>query len=141
MFIFAKCVLTELYQQPSREHLLREWGAEGFPTELKEVYVSSPTFGGVVLTNIHRYNRILRRLRDVHIAQWEITKKLLSWISLSMRPLRWYEIQAAISIDLENETINEADRRLVDTSKDLCASFVEVRSDQTVKFVHSTVRE
>jgi len=43
MFIFAKCVLAELYQQPSREELLREWGAESFPTELEEVYVSHLT--------------------------------------------------------------------------------------------------
>lgn len=79
---------------------------------------------------------------DGHIEQQRnITRKLLSWISLSKRPLRWYEIQAAISIDLQNETINEADRRLVDTSKDLCASFVEVHSDQTVELVHGTVRE
>jgi len=37
MFIFAKCVLAELYQQPSKEELVREWGAESFPTELEEV--------------------------------------------------------------------------------------------------------
>jgi len=51
MFIFAKCVLTELYQQPSRDHLFREWGAERFPTELEEVYVISPIVEKVVLTN------------------------------------------------------------------------------------------
>lgn len=70
-----------------------------------------------------------------------VTKKLLSWISLSKRPLRWFEIQAGISIDLDTETINEENRRLVDTSKDLCASFVEVHTDQTVELVHSTVKE
>ena len=66
---------------------------------------------------------------------------MLSWISYSQRPLRWYEIQAAISIDTENETINEDSRRLGGDAKDLCASFVEVLSDQTVKLVHSTARE
>jgi hypothetical protein len=126
MFIFAKSVLTELYQQPSRDHLLREWGAERFPHQLEEVY-----------------SRILQRLMDKNIAlqQRNITKKLLSWVSLSKRPLRWYEIQAAISIDLESESLNDANGRLVDTSKDLCASFVEVHADQTVMLVHGTVRE
>lgn len=71
----------------------------------------------------------------------DIIKKLLSWVSLCKRPLRWFEIQAAISIDLEEDSINEDSRRLVDTCKDLCASFVEVHSDQTVELVHSTVRE
>ncbi|KAK0731873.1 hypothetical protein B0H67DRAFT_597672 [Lasiosphaeris hirsuta] len=103
MFIFAKCVLTELLHQTLRAELLRKWGAENFPTELEEVY-----------------SRILRRRMDGRILQQRnITKKLLSWICLSnKRPMRWYEIQAAISIDLENETINETDRRLVDTSCD-----------------------
>ncbi|KAK0627896.1 hypothetical protein B0T14DRAFT_146178 [Immersiella caudata] len=116
MFIFAKSVL----------HLLHEWMAERFPHQLEEVY-----------------SRILQRLLDSHIAvqQRDITKKLLSWISLSKRPLRWYEIQAAISIDLEKESVNDANRRLVDTSKYLCASFVEIYPDQTVVFVHGTVRD
>jgi hypothetical protein len=71
----------------------------------------------------------------------EVTKKLLSWVSFSKRPLRWFEIQAAISLDLDQETVNEENRRLVDTAKDLCASFVELYSGQTVHLVHSTVRE
>ncbi|KAF5004029.1 hypothetical protein FDECE_9442 [Fusarium decemcellulare] len=107
IFIFAKCVLEELYQQPSKDSLLREWRADTFPSELNEVY-----------------DRILRRLMDDQVKQRRaITKKLLSWISLSKRPLRWFEIQAAVSIDLEEETINE------------------IHSDQTVELVHSTVRD
>lgn len=147
MFIFAKCFLEELYQQPSKEALLREWRTECLPTELQEMYASTfPSFPtseiGVSNVSAFSYDRILRRLMDDHVEQRRhITRKLLSWISLSKRPLRWYEIQAAISIDLDNETINEEHRRLVDTSKDLCASFVEVYPDQTVALVHSTVRE
>lgn len=71
----------------------------------------------------------------------DVTQKLLSWVSFSKRPLRWFEIQAAISIDIDNETINEESKRLLDTSKDLCASFVEIYPDQTIQLVHSTVRE
>lgn len=71
----------------------------------------------------------------------EVIEKLLSWISLCKRPLRWFEIQAAISVDLDDDSINEKNRRLVDTCKDLCASFVEQHSDTTVELVHSTVRE
>ena len=40
MFIFAKCVLAEMYQQPSKEALLQEWGPDSFPRELNEVYVT-----------------------------------------------------------------------------------------------------
>lgn len=37
MFIFAKCVLEELFQQPSREALLEEWKTDSFPSELDDV--------------------------------------------------------------------------------------------------------
>ncbi|KAJ3536177.1 hypothetical protein NM208_g5825 [Fusarium decemcellulare] len=124
IFIFSKCVLEELYQQPSRDCLLREWRADAFPSKLQEVY-----------------RRIFCRLMGDQVKERRnVTKKLLSWICLSKRPLRWFEIQAAISIDLENESINEENRRLVDTSKDLCASFIEMHADQTVEPVHGTVR-
>lgn len=89
----------------------------------------------------HRYDRIHRRLTEVpNLPRKEMTDKVLSWISLSKRPMRWYEVQAAISIDLDKETINEESRRPPDP-KELCASFVEVVSEQTVLLVHSTARE
>lgn len=96
----------------------------------------------IKLTRPPSYDRILHRLLNAEVeTKKEIIKKLLSWVSFCKRPLRWFEIQAAISIELENDNINEHSRRLVDTCKDLCASFVEVHSDQTVELVHSTVRE
>ncbi|KAF4976357.1 hypothetical protein FZEAL_6955 [Fusarium zealandicum] len=119
IFIFAKFVLEELYQQLSTRDLVQEWRAERF-----------------------LYERILYRLMNNQGPRLrKVIKKLLSWISLSKRPLRWFEIQALISIDLNNEIINDESRRLVDTCKDLCASFVEVHADQTIELVHSTVRD
>ncbi|KAI2470710.1 hypothetical protein F4781DRAFT_421113 [Annulohypoxylon bovei var. microspora] len=115
MFIYAKCVLKELFEQPSRHALLAEWKADNFPNGLDEVY-----------------QRILRRvLGNGPDSQHKTTTKLLAWISNSKRPLRWYEIQAAISIDLDEPSINDENRRLVNDSKDLCASLVEVYPDQT----------
>ena len=70
-----------------------------------------------------------------------MTHKLLSWVSLAKRPFRWYEIRAALSIDIENGTINDKNRLPVDDPKDLGASFIEILPDQTVGLVHSTVRE
>ncbi|KAI3572907.1 hypothetical protein IWW34DRAFT_636599 [Fusarium oxysporum f. sp. albedinis] len=124
-FMFAKCVLEELYQQPTRADLLREWGSDSFPDDLNQIY-----------------DRILKRVLDCKgKVRNEVVKKLLSWISVAKRPLRWFEIQAAISIDLDKGTINEENRRLVESCKDLCASFVEVHEDQRVELVHSTVKE
>ncbi|XDG08069.1 hypothetical protein ABKA04_007684 [Annulohypoxylon sp. FPYF3050] len=125
MFIFAKCVLKELFIQPSRHDLLREWKADNFPNELDEVY-----------------QRIIRRvLGSGAESQPDVTTRLLAWISNSKRPLRWHEIQAAISIDLEESSINDENRRLVSDSKDICSSLVEVHFDQTIELVHPTLKK
>ncbi|KAK2470509.1 hypothetical protein H9L39_18126 [Fusarium oxysporum f. sp. albedinis] len=91
-FMFAKCVLEELYQQPTRADLLREWGSDSFPDDLNQMVLDCKG-----------------KVRN------EVVKKLLSWISVAKRPLRWFEIQAAISIDLDKGTINEENRRLVES--------------------------
>ncbi|KAK4166950.1 hypothetical protein QBC43DRAFT_312675 [Cladorrhinum sp. PSN259] len=125
IFIFAKCVVAELYQQPTRRDLLNEWRGERFPRDLNEVY-----------------RRILNRVlgSGPKTKSNKITERLLGWITCATRPLRWYEIQGAISLDLDEETINSRDLRLVENAKDLCASLVEVHSDQTVQFIHPTVK-
>lgn len=88
-----------------------------------------------------RYERILLRIIGTGTAnQQDASKKLLSWIAVARRPLRWYEIQASYSINLDDETINTEEGRLRGTAKDHCASFVDVRADQTVSFVHGTVK-
>lgn len=70
-----------------------------------------------------------------------MSRRLLSWTAIARRPLKWYEIQAAISINLAEETVNEQKDRLVDSSKDLCASLVEIHADQAIELVHGTVKE
>ncbi|KAL7952980.1 hypothetical protein V8C34DRAFT_75562 [Trichoderma compactum] len=124
MFIFAKCVLEELFQQASREALLEEWRADSFPRELDDVY-----------------ERITRRiLQSGPESNRRISRKLMSWISCSKRPLRWHEIQCAISVDLDNQKLNE-DKRLINDSKDFCASVVEVHADYVVELVHPTAKD
>ena len=91
---------------------------------------------------LSRYSRILERVltRGSTPESGLTPKKILSWIAGAKRPLRWFEIQGAISLNLDAEAINEDGRRLLLEPKDYCASLVEVHSDQTVDFVHSTVR-
>ncbi|KAH9427154.1 hypothetical protein MCOR02_012447 [Pyricularia oryzae] len=124
MFIFARCVFEELYNQPSGQAVLDEWREDRFPKDLEDLY-----------------ERILLRIIGTGTAnQQDASKKLLSWIAVARRPLEWYEIQASYSINLDDETINTEEGRLRGTAKDHCASFVDVRADQTVSFVHGTVK-
>lgn len=95
-----------------------------------------------LLYSTRRYDRIYQRLTEKTIASnRQLTQRILSWICHAKRPLRWFEIQAAISLNLEDESINESDRRLRHDCKDICASFVEVYEDQTVELVHLSTRE
>ncbi|KAH8662434.1 hypothetical protein BX600DRAFT_382529 [Xylariales sp. PMI_506] len=124
MFIFARCVLEELYQQPSRKALLEEWSGNMFPNELEQVY-----------------EKILRRVMGSAVAnRQQVILQVLSWISCSMRLLMWNEIQGLASINLVEQNINDENHRLVDGPKGLFGSLVDIQPNQTVDFVHSTVR-
>ncbi|KAI1358262.1 hypothetical protein F5Y08DRAFT_333252 [Xylaria arbuscula] len=125
MFIFAKCALEELMQQPSRQSLLAEWKADVFPSALNELY-----------------DRILKRILQKSIqARRRVVLQLLGWISCSKRPLRWHEIQAGITIDLQEQRINGVNDRLVHDCKDLLSSLIIIRTDDVVDLVHPTLKQ
>lgn len=66
-------------------------------------------------------------------------KKLLGWLTCAKRTLKWCEIQGAVSIDFDDGTMS-SDLRFQEGCKDLCASLVERRSDDSVALVHSTAK-
>ncbi|RYP05725.1 hypothetical protein DL765_009750 [Monosporascus sp. GIB2] len=89
----------------------------------------------------HVYERILHRVfesRADNIVTY--LREILGWIVCAKRPLRWREIQAAVSIDLENQRL-DYDKEISDSPKGLFASLVELQEDGTVKLVHGTARE
>ena len=90
-----------------------------------------------------RYHRIIERLLNsegVPALRQKNIIRLLGWLACAKRPLRWYEIQAAWSLDID-DGVFDTDLRFVEDSKDLCGSLVEISSDGTVNLVHSTARE
>lgn len=70
----------------------------------------------------------------------KIVKKVLGWVACAPRPLRWREIQCAISIDLDKES-NDEGRRLVEGPRTLFSSFIEIQTNDMVDLVHGTARE
>jgi hypothetical protein len=81
------------------------------------------------------------RILDSNAARKNDAKQLLGWIACAKRPMKWYEIQGGVSIDLENQSVNYEERMHRVSPKVLCASLVEIRSDDSVELVHSTARE
>ncbi|KAH9204090.1 hypothetical protein DL95DRAFT_418527 [Leptodontidium sp. 2 PMI_412] len=121
MFLYAKLVMMNLEGQPCladlREELYR------LPKGLSEAY-------GRTMDRIERNPRANER---------EVARKILSWMVCSRRPLRWRELQAAISIDTLHQII-DPNKRSATHVRDICGSLVEVISGDRVDFVHATAR-
>ncbi|GAB1203715.1 hypothetical protein APSETT445_002352 [Aspergillus pseudonomiae] len=84
-----------------------------------------------------------RLKRDLGSKQYEYTELLLGWLVCSKRPLKWTEIQVALSTDIKtwgrSSEVNP-DRRLEDDVQELCGSLVQVLKGNRIELVHSTAR-
>jgi hypothetical protein len=87
------------------------------------------------------YARIVDRvLKGGERSESEDAARLLGWLVCAKRPLKWHEIQGAVAIDLEERNVDFEERQLRVTSKSLCGSLVEHRSDGSVELVHLTAK-
>jgi hypothetical protein len=78
--------------------------------------------------------------RDTEPEEWKIAQKLLGWMVCARRPLKWHEIQGAVSINVEEQTIKFDDRKLRIHIRDVCGSLVQVLPGDRVELVHSTAK-
>jgi hypothetical protein len=78
---------------------------------------------------------------DTAISRQNDAKQLLGWIACAKRPMKWYEIQGAVSVDFEHQKVDYESRMHRVHRKVLCASLVEIRSDESIELVHATARE
>ncbi|KAF7874047.1 hypothetical protein EAF04_002719 [Stromatinia cepivora] len=124
MFLYAKLILTNLHSQTSRQKVYEELQPGTFPVGFEQAYSRIVTR---VYQNLNESERI-------------IAEKLLGWISCAKRPMRWHEIQGALSIDLIDEEVYFDDRQLRTHITDFCGSLVEVLPRDRVQLVHSTAK-
>lgn len=66
--------------------------------------------------------------------------KMLTWMVCAKRPLKWREIQCAVAIDVDGQTVDWDRRRFSVDSKELCGSLAEIHSDGTLNLVHHTAK-
>ena len=69
-----------------------------------------------------------------------IVQKLIGWLGCAKRPLKWQEIQVAMSIDVQKQTIEYSNLRLRVHVADLCGSLVQIKPGDRVELVHSTAK-
>ncbi|KAF2638941.1 hypothetical protein P280DRAFT_470952 [Massarina eburnea CBS 473.64] len=123
MFLYAKLVMDNLYHQPSRGELISAIQEDNFPKGLEGAY-----------------ERILVRIKNTsREPEWRMATKLLGWMVCCKRQLTWKEIQAALSIDTRERTIDWKNRRLRTHIHDICGSLVTISGDR-VALVHSTAK-
>ncbi|KAK7917369.1 hypothetical protein PG985_010977 [Apiospora marii] len=135
MFLYARLVMDNLMAQGSTAELDEELNVN-FPKGLDEAYERVAI-------------RILDHPRRSQ-SQRAAAGQILDWLTCSVRPLRWREIQSLFCIDPHNGTSNPRNRR-VDSCKCICGSFVEMDrlesalvsldgTDPVVSLVHDTAR-
>ncbi|KAF2181728.1 hypothetical protein K469DRAFT_691815 [Zopfia rhizophila CBS 207.26] len=125
MFLYAKLVMDNLFEQPTRQQLLEEIDERKFPNGLEEAY-----------------HRIIDRIkRNTKQAEWESAKKLLGWMVCQKRPMGWVEMQVVTSMNVEAQDIEFDDRRLRVHIHDICGSLVKILPGDRVELVHSTAKQ
>lgn len=78
--------------------------------------------------------------RNLKPVQWSIAQKLLGWMICAKRPLKWREIQAAISMNPESQKIEFDRRKLRSEIQEYCGSLVKVFAGDRVELVHTTAK-
>ncbi|KAF0324632.1 vegetative incompatibility protein HET-E-1 [Colletotrichum asianum] len=124
MFLLAKLVCENLYEQATYEDVQTEMKAGTFPQGICDAY-----------------ERIMIRISSQNAAKrlQEYFRLLLGWLVCAKRPLQWKEIQVAKSMDLEQQDIDFKKRQFRGHPKDFCGSMVEDYNG-TVDLVHNTAK-
>jgi hypothetical protein len=78
--------------------------------------------------------------RNENVAERDQALTLLGWVVTAKRPLTWLEIQGAVSIDTEDQTVDFEDRSLVVDIGALCGSLVERLPGDRIELVHTSAR-
>ena len=89
-----------------------------------------------------RYGRILVRLCKGRTEKTQQrTKRVLEIISTARRPLKVHELQGALSIRLQDMSVDFMRRRSITPFNELCGPLVEVHADDVVSLVHPTAKQ
>ena len=142
MFLLARLIMDNLMDQDCREDLEEELNCEVLPDGIDQASVS---FAEVdhSYTDVTRYARILERMQKKNQSKrrWDRAKVGLDILTVATRSLKVHEIQGALSIHLEDRSVDFENRRSVIPLEELLGPLVEVHLDDSVDFIHPTAKE
>jgi hypothetical protein len=140
MFLFAHLMTAYLYDQTSVADLDQQLSPEVFPQgplRLDEAYVYA--YHPRCLAKCSSYSRIMKRLNTAGPTHAQALK-LLTWMVCAKRRMYWREVQCAVSIDIDEQTVDWDRKKLSVDSKELGGSLVEMYADDTIALVHHTAK-
>ena len=93
----------------------------------------------------YRYQKTLDNLKeDSSEAQWLMAKKIFGLLAGAGRPLKWHELQAALSIRVEadgNVSMDFHNEKLREDVTKICGRLVQKVQEERLEFIHSTTRQ
>lgn len=88
------------------------------------------------------YERIVANIKEHRDEErWEKSKSILGWLICAKRPLRWHEIQAIVSIERHEQSVEFQRNKFIPDVQELCGSLVHVKPGNRVELIHHTARE
>ncbi|KAH7136884.1 hypothetical protein B0J13DRAFT_677676 [Dactylonectria estremocensis] len=128
MFLYAFLVSDNLLRQPNRWYVMKELEETKFPADLKQAY-----------------DKIIERLRTaVHANTWTEARKIFGWLAYAKRPLKWHELQAALSVNIDDYggvEVQDCNIRLRESIQNVCGSLVHMPGGTSIDFIHQTAKE
>jgi hypothetical protein len=127
MFLYATLTMENLFKQPTVRALREELDSKNIPSDLEQAY-----------------HKIIDRLeRESVRSQWMMAKKIFGLLAGAKRPLKWCELQAALSLEISPSgavTMDFQSNMLRNDIRETCGTLVQVVQQNRVEFIHSTTR-
>ncbi|KAA6406931.1 MAG: hypothetical protein FRX48_09229 [Lasallia pustulata] len=122
MFLLARLIMDNLLEQETWEDVDEELGTEILPRRIDEAY-------GRILLRIRKHENAIPRV-----------KHILGMMTVAKRPLWLHEIQGALSIRLDDKSIDLEHRKIRKHLKAICGSIVEVHEYDSAELIHHTAK-
>lgn len=88
----------------------------------------------------NRYRKIFERLLPSDDVKRDQVSRVFQLLTYGKRPLKKFEIRDAVTLRADVAYLND-NNRVRDSIFDLCKPLVEIAPDDTVRFIHGSVKE
>jgi hypothetical protein len=84
----------------------------------------------------------MERINNQELGRRDLAKQVLSWITCGKRPLKTAELQHALTVEVGDSDLYEADLLLIDEIVAVCAGLVTIDEESNIiRLVHFTTQE